>query len=167
MVYFAVFDLRNIYCWGVSHVKNSKNGSGIWVDPPPVFSKFPHFPVFFLDNVPKGRSPKTSYEMRVATWRPALDVLNLSCQIPFSKVLLFCLFSFSPPDLCVSSACLKSRSASACVSPPHPVCCLGLSLCLLCLRLCLLCYACVCYACFMLCLCLYFLSLFISTVRCT
>ena len=48
MVYFAVFDLRNIYCWGVSHVKNSKNGSGIWVDPPPLFfSKFPHFPVLF------------------------------------------------------------------------------------------------------------------------
>ena len=29
-------------------LKTVKNGSGIRVDPPPVFSKFPHFPVFFL-----------------------------------------------------------------------------------------------------------------------
>ena len=27
-------------------LKTVKNGSGIRVDPPPVFSKFPHFPVF-------------------------------------------------------------------------------------------------------------------------
>ena len=33
--------------------KNSKNGSGIRVDPPPLFFlKFPHFPVFFLGSVP-------------------------------------------------------------------------------------------------------------------
>ena len=35
-------------------LKTVKNGSGIRVDPPPVFSKFPHFPVFFLADVPKS-----------------------------------------------------------------------------------------------------------------
>ena len=34
-------------------LKTVKNGSGIGVDPPPVFSKFPHFPVFFFGSVPK------------------------------------------------------------------------------------------------------------------
>ena len=29
-------------------LKTVKNGCGIRVDPPPVFSKFPHFPVFFF-----------------------------------------------------------------------------------------------------------------------
>ena len=34
-------------------LKTVKNGSGIRVDPPPVFSKFPHFPVFWGGYVPK------------------------------------------------------------------------------------------------------------------
>ena len=29
-------------------LKTVKNGCGIRVDPPPVFPKFPHYPVFFL-----------------------------------------------------------------------------------------------------------------------
>ena len=36
------------FFWGISHVKNSKKWK--WDSgrpPPPVFSKFPHFPVFF------------------------------------------------------------------------------------------------------------------------
>ena len=46
-----------VYFWEVSHVKNSKkNGCGIRVDPPPVFSKFTHFPVFFSSaDVPKEK----------------------------------------------------------------------------------------------------------------
>ena len=33
-------------------LKTVKHGSGIRVDPPPVFSKFPHFPVFFGGELP-------------------------------------------------------------------------------------------------------------------
>ena len=33
---------------GSPMLKTVKSGSGIWVDPPPCFLKFPHFPVFFL-----------------------------------------------------------------------------------------------------------------------
>ena len=29
-------------------LKTVKNRSGIWVDPPPVFSKFPHIPILFF-----------------------------------------------------------------------------------------------------------------------
>ena len=38
--------------------KTVKNGSGIWVDPPPVFLKFPHFPVFFFLATSLTTGPK-------------------------------------------------------------------------------------------------------------
>ena len=50
----GLFCILGPFLGGSPMLKTVKNGSGIRVDPlpPPVFSKFPHFPVVFFANVP-------------------------------------------------------------------------------------------------------------------
>ena len=82
---YGLFSILGPFLGGSPMLKTVKNGSGIRVDPPPVFSKFPHFPIVFFWQRPLGATVRMGMMDMIAD-KMAEKVANMMANMDLEKV---------------------------------------------------------------------------------